>query len=94
MNFSTEEVVDYLRGGFAAGEFHDLADEEGKGFIAACFEIGDRLGILGEDLIDEGLDGSGVVHGLVVGVFPTIASGSIAGRLRPFHRRRLLRCGR
>ena len=40
-----DEVVDDRGRGFAFGLFHDLADEEGHGFGAARFVIGNRLGL-------------------------------------------------
>ena len=39
--FSAEEVVDDLGGGFATGQLHNRADEEGKSFVAAGFKVGD-----------------------------------------------------
>lgn len=63
-----EDGVDEVGGGFAAGEFHHLADEEGKSFVFAGFVVGGGGGVGGEDLVDERFDFGGVGEWLEVGV--------------------------
>ena len=58
--FFGEEVFYDVGGGFAFGEFHDLADEEVVGFVFAVFVVFDGGGVFCEDLIDEGFDGRGI----------------------------------
>ena len=54
-----QDVVDGLGVGFAAGGFHDLADEPPEG-LRLVLHLGDLFGVGGDDLVHDLFDGAGV----------------------------------
>lgn len=55
-DFGAEEVGDHFGVGFDGGGFHDLAGEEVEKAIVATLDLGDFVGILGDDFFAEGIE--------------------------------------
>src|SRR5690349_8675184 len=53
----SEDVVDGLGVGLAAGGAHDLADEKLEDAFVSRFVLGDIVGVFGDDVADRGFDG-------------------------------------
>jgi hypothetical protein len=55
-----EQVGRHRRIGGAPSLLHDLAEEGVDGALLPAAELIDRAGVLGDDLVDDGLEGRGV----------------------------------
>ena len=58
--FVPQSFGDDLWIGFAFGGFHDLTGEEVEELVVPALDFGDFVGVVGDDFINEGGDGSGV----------------------------------